>query len=469
MAPLCFVLSPFGVKNNIRGSGSIDFDRIYVQALEPAIRAAGLEPIRADRELTGGIIHKPMFERLLLCEFAVADLTTANANVFYELGVRHAVRPATTLPIFASGQPIPFDVQGVRALPYELGPDGEFEAAEAEKLRDALTKRLQELRTVAAEQAAIDSPLLQLLQGYRPPELAHLRTDLVEKSLLAGEAIKRELRTARELKPTAKAIEALQTIEQRLGDLRDAETGVVVELYLSYRAISAHQEMLDLHDRMPRVLQRTVLVREQRAFALNRLAAKAERSGRERLRTEAEQTLRQVLQEIGPNGETCGLLGRIAKDRWDAARDDPDEADGWLQQAIEAYRQGFDADPRDAYPGINAATLLDIRGTTEDLAIRDRILPVVRYAAELRVRTGGGDYWDRATLVEAAVLANDFVDAQKQLTRVLTAVREAWEPETTARNLKLIGEARAQRNEDTKALDALRAKLNAKAQQVRGA
>ena len=49
--------------------------------------------MRADEEMAGGIIHKPMFERLILCEYAVADLTAANAKVCYELGVRHAVRP----------------------------------------------------------------------------------------------------------------------------------------------------------------------------------------------------------------------------------------------------------------------------------------------------------------------------------------------------------------------------------------
>ena len=48
--------------------------------------------------MTGGIIHKPMFERLILCDYAVADLTTANANVFYELGIRHAVAPVEHRP-----------------------------------------------------------------------------------------------------------------------------------------------------------------------------------------------------------------------------------------------------------------------------------------------------------------------------------------------------------------------------------
>src|SRR5215469_17539724 len=122
--PLCFVLMPFGQKPSSIGS-IIDFDSVYDGLIFPAIRDAGLEPLRADEEMTGGIIHKPMFERLILCEYAVADLTTANANVFYELGVRHAVRPWSTVLLFAkdSGQ-LPFDVAPLRAMPYQLTTEG---------------------------------------------------------------------------------------------------------------------------------------------------------------------------------------------------------------------------------------------------------------------------------------------------------------------------------------------------------
>ena len=93
---------PFGRKSDAAGA-SIDFDAVYEQLIAPAIRAAELEPVRADDEMTGGIVHKPMFERLILCEYAVADLTFANANVFYELGVRHAIRPYSIVLIFAAG------------------------------------------------------------------------------------------------------------------------------------------------------------------------------------------------------------------------------------------------------------------------------------------------------------------------------------------------------------------------------
>ncbi|RPH55218.1 DUF4071 domain-containing protein, partial [bacterium] len=98
--PLCFIVMPFGMKKDPSGGPDIDFNAVFDLAIRPAVEAAGMEPIRADEERTGGIIHQAMFERLLLCDYAVADLTTANANVFYELGVRHAARPATTLSIF---------------------------------------------------------------------------------------------------------------------------------------------------------------------------------------------------------------------------------------------------------------------------------------------------------------------------------------------------------------------------------
>ena len=97
--PFCFVLMPFGNKES---SGIlINFDSIYKEVIKPSLLDAGLEPIRADEEIAGGIIYKPMFERLMLCDYAICDLTTANANVFYELGIRHAIRPYSTVLIYA--------------------------------------------------------------------------------------------------------------------------------------------------------------------------------------------------------------------------------------------------------------------------------------------------------------------------------------------------------------------------------
>ena len=100
-------------------------------------------------------------------------------------------------------------------------------------------------------------------------------------------------------------------------------------------------------------------------------------------------------------------------------------------------------DWRDAYPGVNAVTLMTLRNPPD--ARRDQICPVVSYAVERRIATAKPDYWDHATRLELAVLAKDEERAMVALGDALTSVREKWEPETTARNLRLIREAREQR------------------------
>lgn len=459
---LCFVSMPFGVKRDPTGRPDIDFDRIYTEAIEPAIRDAELEPLRADGERTGGIIHKAMFERLLLCEFAVADLTTANASVLYELGVRHARRRQTTLVIFARHSPVPFDVNLMRSLPYDLGADNRFGAPEAAALRTALARRLRELRDAFPDQAAIDRPLFELLEGDPSPDLAHRRTDLVRDRIRASEALRARLTEARRLDARAGA-QALADIEQSLGPLDGAEIGAVVDLFLSYRAVGAHDAMIQLYDHMPEVLRRTVLVREQLAFALNRRAGKdpAQRADRDR----AIAILNELLEQHGPSPETLGILGRIYKDQWGAAQraGDAQSARGYLRKAIDAYVRGFEADWRDAYPGINAVTLLELDGSPRSLAERDRMVPVVRYAVEQRLRTTEPDYWDYAILLELAVLASDEVAAKDRLADALAAVREYWEPETTARNLRLLRDVRVDRGTEMAWLDPILAALEARA------
>ena len=121
---LLFVAMPFGTKLDPSGRFSIDFDDVYERAIRPAASEAAVEIIRADEERGGGIIHKPMYARLLLAEIVIADLTFANANVFYELGIRHAARPRSTILIHAAIAALPFDVAPIRSLHYKVTDDG---------------------------------------------------------------------------------------------------------------------------------------------------------------------------------------------------------------------------------------------------------------------------------------------------------------------------------------------------------
>ena len=428
MRDLCFVLMPFGRKQAPDSNLIIDFDAVYTDIIKPAIEDAGLEPLRADEEMTGGVIHKPMFERLILCRFAVADMTTANANVFYELGVRHAVKPQSTVLLFAEGGRLPFDVAPLRALPYQLSADGKPNNAGA--ARKALRGLLEHARNNV--DSATDSPIYQMVDDY--PNIQHEKTDVFRKQVEYARKQKEELANARR-----SGIEALRAFEANLGDLNDVEAGVLIDLFLSYRAVKGWKEMIALAAKMPKPVANTVMAREQLALALNR-------DGQSEA---AESVLLELINAHGPSSETNGILGRVYKDRWEAAAKSGSAfaARAALQKAIDAYLRGFETDWRDAYPGINAVTLMELREPPDPR--QADILPVVRYAVTRKVAAGKPDYWDFATLIELAILARDEAGAMSATESALANVREKWEPETTLRNLRLIDEARTKRGEQT--------------------
>jgi hypothetical protein len=438
---------PFGQKRDISGV-LINFDSIYKDLIAPSIEEAGLQPLRADEEVTGGIIHKPMFERIILCEYAVADLTTANANVFYELGIRHAVRPWSTVLVYAqSGGRLPFDIAPLRALPYAISSEGVIEDNNAGTARAALIKRLEEAKRT--QSAGIDSPLFQLVEGY--PNIDHTKTDVFRDRVTYSAQMKQKLAAARK-----EGIDKIRALDKQelSGNIEDLEAGVIIDLFLSYRSVKGWQDMINLVDSMPPPLAATAMIQEQLAFALNRQASQVNEPDRTILRERAEKVLLDLLEKRGPHPETYGILGRIYKDQWEeeAVKSGNDDfaAAGLLKKAIEAYLHGFEADWRDAYPGINAATLMEIRNPPDPR--RNELLPVVAYAVERKIASGKPDYWDYATRLELAVLKKDENVAMQALSDALASIREPFEPETTAHNLRIIREARKRHQESPSAL-----------------
>ena len=109
-----FVVMPYGTKDQI------DFNRVYGDLIRPALETAGFEVFRADEEMRAGDIRTDMFQELLLADLVVADLSIDNANVWYELGVRHALRARGVIGIMCRRDYMPFDVYTDRALRYSI-------------------------------------------------------------------------------------------------------------------------------------------------------------------------------------------------------------------------------------------------------------------------------------------------------------------------------------------------------------
>ena len=431
--PLCFVVMPFGIKRDTEG-GEVDFDVVYRDFIKPAIEAADLEPIRADEETISGIIHKPMYERLILCDYAVADLTTTNANVFYELGIRHAVKPFTTITVFSSDSKLPFDVNFLRSMPYEY--DESKQLTNIDDNVKTLTKKLLE----AKREKTTDSPVFQLVDGIAFQDgVAHEKTDIFRDRVMYNEQTKKKLAEIRRKKTSAAdRVEELDAFVKSL-ILENEETGVLINIMLSYRALGAYDKMIAYIDSMPFHVQQTVMVKEQLGFALNRV----------KKREEALKVLKKVVEEHGPSSETYGIMGRVYKDLFDEALKDNNEAlaGGYLDKTLETYLKGFEADWRDAYPGVNALTMLELKGDRKKI---QQLAPVVEYAVVRKLPTKEAEYWDYATLLEIAVIKNDKDKASSYFKKALTcSIEGEWMFNTTINNIRLIQTYRTKRKENS--------------------
>jgi hypothetical protein len=196
LRPMCFVAMPFGRRAPAgQQAPLIDFDSVHA-AIDRGARAAGLEPIRADFELYGDFIHKPMLERLLVAEYVVADLTLGNPNVLYEVGVRHGASARATLLVcaqdFIGG--LPFDVRSLPVLPYDISADGSFTAPATGALAQSLEQRL---RLARSGELPPDNPLMQITAWRPTGAIDHAKTDVFLQRLAStgalGDRIQRAL------------------------------------------------------------------------------------------------------------------------------------------------------------------------------------------------------------------------------------------------------------------------------------
>ena len=161
----CFVLMGFGVKVDYKSNRSLDLDKTY-KIIKRAVEGAGLECIRADDIVHSGVIDKPMYENLLEADVAIADLSTSNENAIYELGVRHALKPRTTIVIAEKQFKFPFDLEHIVIRHYEhLGTGIDYD--EAVRLENELTKAV---KTISAGDN-VDSPVYTFLPDLAQPTL----------------------------------------------------------------------------------------------------------------------------------------------------------------------------------------------------------------------------------------------------------------------------------------------------------
>src|SRR5690606_1925386 len=367
-------------------------------------------------------------------------------NVFYELGIRHAVKPFTTVSIFEANTKLPFDVAPLRALPYS------FEAGEivdcAQKIRD-LSNVIRV--NLDAQQAQADSPSSEMIPAYVFPELNSLKakadsfkeiineTNNTKQKIQAlvkqwkywdtkdkSPGISNEERASGE-KEKIKLAEQLKAIEDEAGNGLKYNLDLVYALMSAYKATNAFNEVaMMIQPLVKRERKGDIYLHQQLALALNKI----------KQRDEAKQILNDIIDKYGPDPETNGLLGAVYKGLMDDNAGDELLAAAYRGKSIEAYLDGFDADPRDFYPGVNALTLLFFENA-DDPRFK-KYFPLVTYSVERQLETNKNNYWVQATALELAALEMNEARSKQFLAAALTCNPAKWEKATTAGNLKKI-------------------------------
>ncbi len=392
----CFVVMGFGTKTDFQQQKTYDLDKTYRIIIKKAVEEAGLECIRADDIIHAGIIDKPMYELLLGADVVVADLSTSNANAIYELGVRHALRPHTTIVIAESNFKFPFDITHLVIRPYiHLGPG--IDAEDAEAARNSLKQAIQEL----TEKNDADSPVYTFLPTLCKPTLGEV----------------------------AQATAAVQTAKAE-----DQTVTLLMKMFRDARATSnwagARMALEQLKLKMPG----DPFVVQQLALA----TYKGKQPDAKAALAEARNILLESQPQTTNDPETLGIWGAIHKRMWELDSKAED-----LDEAVRSYGKGFNLKD-DYYNGINYAFMLNVRASVatdraEAIAdfvwarrVRQRVIELCeqRLAAGVKDDHGNDDrvelFWLRATLIEALIGSGQSARAESEKDKAIAEAPESW-------------------------------------------
>jgi hypothetical protein len=314
----CFVIMGFGIKTDYRTGKEIDLDKTYKTIIKPAFEELGFVCFRADEIKHSGIIDIPMYEHIIKADFVLADISTLNANVLYELGVRHAVKKFSTLIIAENQLLFPFDLSHIAIDSYEhLGKAIDYE--EVLRFREVIKEKVTRL----LEKPETDSPLYSFLPDLNAPTFTASEVKKIEKELDNPDASSlSEILLAAEAAKKNKNFEAAKVLLQGAS-----------QSYPSSEFLIQKWALVTYKSEEPTKLA-----------ALN----------------EAEEILQALKPDQTTDPETLGLAGAIQKRLFEETK-----KISHLDRALWYYTRGFYV-KQDYYNGINVAFLYTLKATLSD-------------------------------------------------------------------------------------------------------
>lgn len=326
-----FIIRPFGTKKEI------DFDKVERELIAPALEKLGVEGRTTIDILRQGNIRVDMFQRLLTADLVLADVSIHNANVFYELGIRHALRDKRTFLLRSNSDQYPFDLQTDRYFVYEKDDP-------AASLNGLIAALRQTLRSEAP-----DSPVFGLLPDLKVQDRSRflpVPRDFREEVQCALDA-----RQAGDLGLLSEEVRGLEWESEGLRVVGHAQ--FQLKALEGARTTWEALRKIDPMDLEANTLLGTIY---QRLGDLTR----------------SDQAIQRVLSRKDlsnyDRAEAYSLLGRNGKTRWKSSwsaaplerRQEKALVSSFLEESFRNYAAGFNADLNHFYSGLNALAILTI-------------------------------------------------------------------------------------------------------------
>jgi hypothetical protein len=351
----CFVIMGFGTKTDFATGRKLDLNKSYKLLIKPVVESKGLVCIRADEILHSGSIDYQMYKELYNADLVIADLSTANVNAFYELGIRHALKRRTTIVISEDKYSYPFDLNHIKITSYtHLGEAIDYE--EVERFRKVLGETIDTVLNLDDP----DSPVYSHLPELKPPRFKSkllLQNNLMREVMSGQDREEDDMITANNTNdnPTLGYL-----IEEGETAFHDRNYAVAKTFFQSALQILKSESKIESNND-PYLIQRF-------AFA----TYKAKLPDVITALKDAMQLLTRLDLERTNDTETVSLAGRIEKKLFEKG-----QGDEHLNNAIQFYQRGYFL-LHNRYHGINLAFLFNKRADSAiDITNEDKIADMV--------------------------------------------------------------------------------------------
>lgn len=418
----CFFVAPFGDKEHQMGGGTMPHFELVRSAVKEIVESFPDTTIRlrrADEIADVGSVQETFIGALQKADIVVAELSaTGNANVFYELGIRFALRRAVTIPIWQTGTKLPADLQGLLGIQYE--PSNPL--AQREQFYKFLRSRLSG--------SLVDSPVYRVLPNLQIADASEIQALTVRVT---------ELEKA--LKETKLSDSVQQSWDEAEVLLSKGDIGAALDtLKIAYdsapknvRLATRYGQLLsraERHDQAIAILHAAVALAAEAGgpqFIPHReLGMAYKRAGKSQL---AIDWLAKAVAENPRDSDTHGIIGGVHKDAYE------------IDQAIDSYERGFDGDPRSTYCLLNMLCLLAVRGNTGDKLRFKRLLPDADKLTVEAMASESVDHWTLYDRAHFLLFARKEKEANQLFAKAIERTKTIGELRSARKNLDLLADA----------------------------